>query len=65
VVGGSRLERGGACEDGRSIRNRPEFMAQMKRPKSRRVEVRAPIGAQRQGNACGAKGGRKADGGSS
>jgi hypothetical protein len=30
-------------------------------PKSRRVEVRAPIRAERQGNACGAKGGRKAE----
>ena len=62
VVDGSRLERGSGCEDGRTTWDRPEFMAQMKRPKSRRVEVRAPIGVEKQGNACGAKGGRKANG---
>jgi len=61
VVGGSRLERGGACEDGIPTRNRPEFMALNTRPKNRRVGVRAPIGAEKQGNACGAKGGRKAE----
>lgn len=64
VVGGSRLEKGRACDDRRSARTRPEFMTQ-KRPKSRRVEVRALIGAEKRGNARGAKGGREANGGSS
>ncbi len=64
VVGGSRLEKGSACEDGRSTRKRSEFRALMRCPKSRRVEVRAPIRAEKQGNASGAKGGRKVDGGS-
>jgi hypothetical protein len=61
VVGGSRLERGGGCEDGRTTRNRPEFTVREMHWKSRRVEVRAPIRAEMQGNACGAKGGRKAE----
>lgn len=64
VVGGSRLEKGCACEDGRSTWSRPEFRTLMRCPKNRRVEVRALIGAGKQGNAWGAKGGRKVDGGS-
>lgn len=61
VVGDSRLEKGCECEDGRSIRNRP-VPTTRKRPRSRRMEVRALIGAEKQGNACGAKEGRKTDG---
>ena len=53
VVGGSRLERGSACEDGRSVRigHLKECLA----------EVRAIILAKKRGNSCGAKGGRKAE----
>ena len=62
VVGGSRLERGCAGKDERSARNRPAFMARVKRPKNRRAEVRALIRAEKRGNARGAKEGRKANG---
>jgi hypothetical protein len=54
VVGGSRLERGCACEDGRTLR--------IGHPPGCRGEVRAPIVAEKRGNARGAKGGRKANG---
>jgi hypothetical protein len=54
VVGGSRLERGGACEDGRTLRINHLLGC--------RREVRALIRAEKQGNSCGAKGGRKANG---
>jgi hypothetical protein len=54
VVGGSRLERGGACEDGRTLRI--DHLLGCRR------EVRALIRAEKQGNSCGAKGGRKANG---
>jgi len=53
VVGGSRLERGGACEDGRSVR--------IGHWKECLTEVRAIILAKKRGNSCGAKGGRKAE----
>ena len=55
VVGGSRLERGSVCEDGRTLR--------VDHPSGCRREVRALVVAKKQGNACGAKGGRKANGG--
>jgi hypothetical protein len=54
VVGGSRLGRGGACEDGRTLRK--------DHPLGCRGEVRALIVAEKRGDACGAKGGRKANG---
>ena len=57
VVGDSRLGKEGMRECGRSVR--------IKQPGDRLVgclsEVRATILAKKQGNACGAKGGRKAD----
>ncbi len=55
VVGGSRLGRGGACEDGRP--------AGAGRWRQRPAGVRAAVGARKRGNARGAKGGRKANGG--
>ena len=53
VVGGSRLERGGACEDGRP--------AGAGRTEVRPVGVRAAIVAEKPGNAGGAKGGREVE----
>ena len=53
VVGGSRSGRGCACEGGRS--------AGRDRSKERPGEFRAIIGAEKRGNARGAKGGRKAE----
>jgi hypothetical protein len=54
VVGGSRLGKGIASEDGRTLR--------IDHPLGCRREVRALIVAEKQGNSCGAKGGRKANG---
>ena len=51
VVGGSRLGRGGVCEDRRSAR--------IGHRQRCRAEVRAVIVARKRGNARGAKGGRK------
>ena len=47
------MERGSACEDGRTVR--------IGYLKECLAEVRAIILAKKQGNACGAKGGRKAE----
>ena len=57
VVGGSRLERGRVCEDRRSVGGG--------RSQERPAEVRAIIVAEKPGNAGGAKGGRKAEIGTS
>ena len=54
VVGGSRLGKGSACEDGRPGRT--------DRWQQRRPGVRAAIVARKPGNAGGAKGGRKTNG---
>ena len=54
LVGGSRLRKGSASQDGRTLRIDHSLEC--------RREVRALIRAKKQGNACGAKGGRKANG---
>ena len=53
VVDGSRSGKEDAGECRRSVRVRPS--------QRRLTEVRAAIGAEKRGNACGAKGGRKAN----
>ena len=54
VGGGSRLGKGSASEDGRAPGT--------DHPQGCRGEVRTLIVAEKQGNSCGAKGGRKANG---
>ena len=54
VVGGSRLGRGHASKGGRTLRVDHRLGC--------RREVRALIVVEKQGNACGAKGGREANG---
>lgn len=53
VVDGSRSGKEDACECRRSVEIRPSL--------GRSAEVRAAVRAKKRGNACGAKGGRKAN----